>query len=135
MSNSIEKYEMVEHPQHYQLYEEVVEMINKVAGPFVASMWCKWNGFKYRMRMGTKPNNPIEQELGKEKKYLDLYEKYKQQWRNNNIVFDDLTGDERDYILTVILHNYLRICELLAEKGFTKEAKFIEDTEKEIIYG
>lgn len=95
-------YEMVNHPSHYKTYEEVVEIINKVAGPFIASMWCKWNGFKYRMRMGTKPNNPIEQEIGKENVYLTLYEKFKKQWKDDGVNFDNLTEDEKDYIAYLV---------------------------------
>lgn len=33
--------------------------------------WCEITAFKYRMRMGTKPNNSIEQDLKKEQWYLN----------------------------------------------------------------
>lgn len=32
--------------------------------------WCEITAFKYRMRMGTKPDNSIEQDLKKEQWYL-----------------------------------------------------------------
>lgn len=33
--------------------------------------WCEITAFKYRMRMGTKPDNSIEQDLKKEQWYLN----------------------------------------------------------------
>jgi hypothetical protein len=36
-----------------------------------AISFCKLNAFKYKMRVGTKPNETIDQDLKKEKWYLD----------------------------------------------------------------
>lgn len=67
-----EKYEYVNHPSHYNNYNiEVIEMMERIWGPKLTSIWCLMTAFKYRMRMGTKPNNSIEQDLAKEKWYLD----------------------------------------------------------------
>ena len=66
------KYEMVNHPTHYNQYgKEVIEMMVDIWGSETVAMWCELNAFKYRMRMGTKPDNSIEQYLKKEKWYLD----------------------------------------------------------------
>ena len=46
-------------------------MMKRIWGIESTIMWCEMTAFKYRMRMGTKPGNTIEQEIKKEKWYLD----------------------------------------------------------------
>ena len=66
------EYEMVNHPTHYNQYDiEVIDMIIKIWGPEAAALWCDITAFKYRMRMGTKPDNSIEQDIKKEQWYLN----------------------------------------------------------------
>ena len=66
------RYEMVNHPTHYNNYDkEVIDMIEAIWGTYLAKMWCYITAFKYRMRMGTKPGNSIDQDLKKEKWYLE----------------------------------------------------------------
>ena len=73
-----EDYEMVNHPQHYNLYtEETVEIMKDVYGPDAVALWSEMTAFKYRMRMGTKPGSPVEQDLEKEKVYLGFRDYYK----------------------------------------------------------
>lgn len=65
-------YEHVNHPNHYNNYDvEVIEMMERIWGTKATILWCEMTAFKYRMRMGTKPNNSIEQDLDKEKWYLN----------------------------------------------------------------
>ena len=65
-------YEMVNHPTHYNQYDiEVIDMIIRIWGPEIAALWCDITAFKYRMRMGTKPDNSIEQDIKKEQWYLN----------------------------------------------------------------
>ena len=65
-------YEMVNHPTHYNQYDiEVIDMIIKIWCPEAAALWCDITAFKYRMRMGTKPDNSIEQDIKKEQWYLN----------------------------------------------------------------
>lgn len=76
-----EKYEMVNHPTHYNNYDkEVIDIIERVWGTYLAAMWCEITAFKYRMRMGTKPTSSISEDLKKETWYLkktkELKEKY-----------------------------------------------------------
>lgn len=76
-----EKYEMVNHPAHYNNYDkEVIDIIERVWGTYLAAMWCEITAFKYRMRMGTKPTSSISEDLEKETWYLkkmrELKEKY-----------------------------------------------------------
>lgn len=68
------EYEMVNHPSHYNKYDvEVLDMIQRIWGDAAAALWCEMTAFKYRMRLGEKPENPIEQDLNKESWYLKKY--------------------------------------------------------------
>ena len=72
-----EKYEMVNEPSHYGKYgKQTVDIMDDIWKPFLTAMWCKMTAFKYRMRMGEKPENPIQQEIDKEIKYLKMYVNY-----------------------------------------------------------
>lgn len=74
-SKEEEHYEMVNSPKHYNQYGmEVIDVIEKVFGKENTAMWCEITAFKYRMRMGLKPDNSVEQDLAKEKWYLDKAE-------------------------------------------------------------
>ena len=65
---------MVNHPSHYNNYDvEAIEMIRRIWGDAATALWCEITAFKYRMRLGEKPKNPIEQDLEKEKWYLNKY--------------------------------------------------------------
>lgn len=73
-----QKYEMVNHPTHYNNYDkEVIEMMINIWGPEETAIFCKLNAFKYRLRMGTKPDNDIQQDLNKEKWYLKKFHELK----------------------------------------------------------
>lgn len=57
-------------PNHYkQGGKEVIEMMVDIWGAEDVVKYCEMNAFKYRMRMGLKPNQPIAQELEKAKWY------------------------------------------------------------------
>lgn len=65
-------YEQVNHPSHYNKYSiEVIEMMRRIYGDTNTALFCEMNAFKYRMRMGNKPENPIQQDLDKEAWYLN----------------------------------------------------------------
>ena len=65
-------YEMVNHPPHYNTYDmETIDIMRRIWGDETVAMWCKLTAFKYRMRMGTKPDNSFEQDLSKEQWYLN----------------------------------------------------------------
>lgn len=58
------QYEYVNHPSHYNKYSmEVIDMMVKIWGPENAATFCEMNAYKYRMRLGLKPENPIDQDL------------------------------------------------------------------------
>lgn len=64
-------YEHVNHPTHYNNYSvEVIDMMIAIFGEEKTADWCEMTAYKYRMRMGTKPDNSVEQDLAKEKWYL-----------------------------------------------------------------
>ena len=79
------EYEMVNHPSHYNQYDiEVIDMIIKIWGPEAAALWCDITAFKYRMRMGTKPDNSIEQDIKKEQWYLNKAKEIRENLINKN---------------------------------------------------
>ena len=67
-----DNYENVNHPNHYNNYsKEVIDMMEDIWGTEALITFCEMNAFKYRMRMGTKPDNSIEQDMDKESWYLN----------------------------------------------------------------
>ena len=81
------EYEMVDHPSDYNQYDiEVIDMIIKIWGPEAAALWCDITAFKYRMRMGTKLDNSIEQDIKKEQWYLNKSKEIKAVLINENII-------------------------------------------------
>ena len=57
-------------PDHYKTGSvEVFDMMVSIYGVEKAKVFCELNAFKYRMRLGSKPNNSVEQELEKIKWY------------------------------------------------------------------
>lgn len=76
---SCEKYEMVNHPSHYNMYgKEVIDMMVSIWGKDATAQWCEMTAFKYRMRMGSKPDNDISQDLAKEAWYLSRRDELKE---------------------------------------------------------
>lgn len=64
-----QSYEHVNHPKHYNNYS--VEVIDMMVSIEATATWCEMTAFKYHMRVGTKPDNPVEQDLDKERWYLN----------------------------------------------------------------
>lgn len=57
-------------PSHYkQNSKEVWEMMIDIWGEDAFIKFCEINAFKYRMRLGLKPDQPIEQDLAKARWY------------------------------------------------------------------
>ena len=71
-----ENYEMVNHPSHYNRYPiEAVEMARRIWGDQAMKTAAEITAFFYRMRLGLKPENSVEQELAKEEFWLDYAKK------------------------------------------------------------
>lgn len=69
-TDSEENYDFI-NPNHYKNYSvEVINMMVAIYGKEKVANYCELNAFKYRMRAGTKPDQPIERDLEKEKWYL-----------------------------------------------------------------
>lgn len=102
-NDNVGNYEYVSHPSHYNTYDvETVEMIDRIWGHFIASKWCEINAFKYRMRLGNKPDNSIDQDIKKEQTYLSLYKKYKDKWKSEATKVSCMTKEECEYYSSII---------------------------------
>ena len=64
-----EEYDYI-NPNHYKLGgKETFEMMIDIWGKDAFIKHCEMTSFKYRMRIGTKPNQPIERDLAKARWY------------------------------------------------------------------
>jgi len=78
-----EKYDYI-NPSHYKRYpKESIDMIEDIFGIEKTIDFCIINAFKYRMRMGTKPEEPIERDLEKEIWYLNKAKELKNKLTNS----------------------------------------------------
>ena len=57
-------------------------MMAAIYGKAATALYCEMTAFKYRMRMGTKPDNSIEQDLKKEQWFLNKAEELRQSQKN-----------------------------------------------------
>ena len=71
MTEKNKEYDYI-NPSHYRRYsKESIEMMIDIYGKEATAIFCELSAFKYRMRMATKPNEPVERDLEKEKWYLN----------------------------------------------------------------
>lgn len=83
-SNTTNNYEYVNHPKHYNNYsKETIDMMVDIFGLENTIMWCEMTAFKYRMRMGTKPDTPTQQDIQKESWYLNKKQELQNKLNNN----------------------------------------------------
>ena len=76
MEEQEKTYEMVNHPSHYNRYSvEAVEMARRIWGDDALITAAEITAFFYRMRMGLKPENSVEQEINKENFWLNYASK------------------------------------------------------------
>lgn len=79
-----EDYEYVKHPSHYNhYYLEVIDILERIYGTECTAIWCEMTAMKYRLRMGTKPGEPIERDIQKEHWYLAKRDELNQKVRCN----------------------------------------------------
>lgn len=62
-------------PDHYKgsvsgFNMDAIDIMEKVFGKEEVMQWCIMTAFKYRLRLGKKPNESIERDLQKEEWYL-----------------------------------------------------------------
>ena len=73
-------------PNHYKKNSiEVIDMMTRIWGPEAVATYCEINAFKYRMRLGMKPNQPIEQELKKAQWYEQKSKQLRDEIINENV--------------------------------------------------
>jgi len=71
-NNLLFEYDFVNSPGHYNAYSlEVIDMMVKIWGVEKTVVFCEMNAYKYRMRMGNKPGDEIQQDIEKERWYLN----------------------------------------------------------------
>lgn len=59
-------------PSHYKAFSvETIDMMVAIWGKDAVAKHCEMCAFKYRMRVGTKPEQPIDRDLAKAKWYTD----------------------------------------------------------------
>lgn len=77
-------YEYVKHPSHYNhYYLEVIDILERLYGTEDAATWCEMTAMKYRLRMGTKPGEPIERDIEKERWYLNKRDELQEKMRKS----------------------------------------------------
>lgn len=64
-----DNYDFVNPPHYKEGGKEVWEMMIDIWGVDAFITFCEINAFKYRMRLGKKPEQPIERDLSKAKWY------------------------------------------------------------------
>lgn len=74
----VENYDYI-NPDHYNSFDkEAWEMMVDIWGVEKFTAHCEMSAFKYRMRLGSKPDQPIERDLKKAKWYEDKARELKQ---------------------------------------------------------
>ena len=60
-------------PKHYKQFANIEcwEMMLKLWGKEKFIAYCEMNAFKYRMRLGEKPEQPIDRDLAKANWYMN----------------------------------------------------------------
>ena len=75
---SSEQYDAVGNAKHYkQGRYEVIEMMEMIWGIEATISYCEMTAFKYRMRIGHKEGQPLEQDMKKTKWYETKAEELK----------------------------------------------------------
>jgi hypothetical protein len=70
-------------PKHYKKYPmEVIDMMVEIWGADKVISHCELCAFKYRMRAGSKPGQPIERDMDKVKWYEAKAEELKRRLKN-----------------------------------------------------
>jgi hypothetical protein len=65
-------------PSHYKAFSvETIDMMVSIWGIEKVITYCEITAFKYKMRLGDKPEQPIERDLEKSKWYLNKAEELK----------------------------------------------------------
>jgi hypothetical protein len=69
--------ESIDHinPSHYKEFSvECIEMMSRIWGDTNTALYCEMNAFKYKIRAGSKTDQPVERDLEKAKWYQNYRE-------------------------------------------------------------
>ena len=70
-------------PSHYQNFSvEVIDMMVRIWGKESTALHCEMCAFKYKMRSGDKPEQPIERDLEKAKWYINKAKELRNEKQN-----------------------------------------------------
>lgn len=67
-------------------------MMERIWGKEATALWSEMTAYKYRMRMGTKPGEPIERDIEKENFYLNEYSKRNPKHLPITVIIEDNEG-------------------------------------------
>jgi hypothetical protein len=71
--------ELVNSPSHHNVFSvETIEMARRIYGNEAVFYFLEISALKYKLRAGEKAGEPIDRELGKAKKCLEMAREYKQ---------------------------------------------------------
>ena len=91
-AKSRKDYEAVNHPSHYKTAgKEVYQMMQDIWGTDLYIAFCEMNSFKYRMRAGKKPGQPMEQDLQKAQWYENQVNKLRNERQESNDLPDNIS--------------------------------------------
>ena len=92
MGNEKEGYDFI-NPKHYKKFSvEVIDMMVAIWGPAKTADHCEMCAFKYRLRMGDKPDQPVERDLEKVNWYLDKAEELRSSFQHKPLPSEFLRG-------------------------------------------
>lgn len=70
-------YEYVDKPKHYDFFDEqAIDIIAKTLTKEELRGFLMGTALRYRLRLGDKPNEPIERDLGKAQWYENYWKEY-----------------------------------------------------------
>lgn len=99
MSEEAASYNYTKSPNHYKNGDkEVWEMMIDLFGIEAFLNFCRLNSFKYRMRAGQKPNEPIERDIEKALWYEEKYNHFQKVLRLKNL---SELGNKDEWTLTM----------------------------------
>jgi hypothetical protein len=79
-----ESYDYID-PSHYKKYPvESIDMMESVFGAEAVIHFCYCSAFKYRMRAGSKPDQPVDRDFNKENWYLAKAKELELKLQNKN---------------------------------------------------
>ena len=92
----MEDYDYI-NPSHYKSFsKETIDMMIDIYGKEKVATYCEINAFKYKIRIGEKPDQPIERDLDKARWYLNKASELRMySGQDNNKTQEEIYLDEK----------------------------------------